>query len=374
MLIEQLMLFKILCELDVNIPMHLLVSMFHTGLNSLQKLESRALRRREALSSTVSGDSEIAQYNQNVLNNVNPFTVFDTYEAFRVYRNQLMLQQMTGQELAMLIKEEEEDFIINNSELNINCCIMMLDMIIKQFDIQKSPQHFGIFNPMSKELLLLMSKQLVLPWAKKHKCKQQFGFLSAESVSMPTSATGSVSTGSSNLNYCQFCEEYVLWFAFAKDILIYISPKQEVELSEINFSHLLEANFSPYLQSKSSAMAEQQQPGSPSRPGSPGATADEKGKDSASTPKKAESKTDPDLGIWVTSCGVYYFKFSHLSPHLQLLYSLLKELYRVPDVDAFYNLMVCLKQLIIHNDCLELANKEQKGFLIYCVEKMLVPR
>jgi hypothetical protein len=102
--------------------------MFHTGLNSLQKLEARAMRRREAYASTLT-DIE-AQFNPNL--NLNAFTVFDTYEAFRVYRNQLMLQQMTGQELAMLIKEEEEDFIINNSELNITCCIMMLDMTLKQ--------------------------------------------------------------------------------------------------------------------------------------------------------------------------------------------------------------------------------------------------
>ena len=129
---------KILSELDVSIPMNVLLSMFHTGLNSLQKLETRAMRRREAYASslaafapatsTPSNDNDFANWNFNN----NAFTVFDTYEAYRVYRNQLMLLQMTGQELAMLIKEEEEDFIINNSELNITCCIMMLDMILKQ--------------------------------------------------------------------------------------------------------------------------------------------------------------------------------------------------------------------------------------------------
>ena len=117
-----------MCELDVVIPMNILIRIFQTGLNSLQKLESRALRRREAYSS--SSDIETAQFNQGLNNNT--FTVFDTYEAYKVYRNQLMLLQMTGQELAMLIKEEEEDFIVNNSELNITCCIMMLDMILKQ--------------------------------------------------------------------------------------------------------------------------------------------------------------------------------------------------------------------------------------------------
>jgi hypothetical protein len=363
----------------VNIPMSLLVSTFHTGMNSLQKLETRAMRRREAYS-----DIELAQYNQNLLNN-NPFTVFDTYEAFRVYRNPLMLQQMTGQEVATLIKEEEEDFIINNSELNINCCIMQLDMILKQFDIQKSPQHLGMFNLLSKELLLLMSKHLVLPWAKKHRCKQQFGFLSAESVAASISLAANAS---SNLNYCQFCEEYVLWFSFAKDILIYIAPKQEVELTEINFTHLLETNYSTttthaYLQSKPTSPEHTSAGTSATNAATTSANAanEEQNKFATTsanipntTPKKAESKTDPDLGIWVTSSGVYYFKFSHLSPHLQLMYSMLKELFRVPDVDAFYNLLVCLKMLIVHGDCLELANKEQKGFLIYCLEKMLVPR
>ena len=188
----------------------------------------------------------------------------------------------------------------------------------------------------------MMSKQLILPWAKKHKCKQQFGFLSAENVS---------TAGNANVNYCPFCEEYVLWFSFAKDILIHVSPKQELELTEINFVQLIDV-----VNNDSSACTA------------------ETAANLNSTPKKADAKTDPEIGIWVTSFGVYYFKFNQLQPHLQLLYSLLKELYRVPDVDAFYNLLICLKMLIIHCDCLELANKEQKGFLIYCLEKMLIPK
>ena len=108
---------------------------FHTGLNSLQKLESRAIRR-EAYMSTINEDdkdtkSKTAEnLNEQLYNSA--FPVFDTYDAFRAHRNQLMLQQMTGQELAQLIKELEEDFIINNMDLNLKCCIMMLDMLLKQ--------------------------------------------------------------------------------------------------------------------------------------------------------------------------------------------------------------------------------------------------
>ena len=92
-------------------------------------------------------------------------------------------------------------------------------------------------------------------------------------------------------------------------------------------------------------------------------------KPSALPPKK----TNPAAGIWVTSSGIYYFKLTQLSTQHQLLYSLLKELYRVSDIDAFHQLLLSLKLLIIHADCLEQANKEQKGFLIFTLEKLLVP-
>ncbi len=106
---------------------------FHTGLNSLQKLESRAIRR-EAYMSTINEDDNEYKASANLHEQLynSAFPVFDTYDAFRAHRNQLMLQQMTGQELAQLIKELEEDFIINNTDINLKCCIMMLDMLLKQ--------------------------------------------------------------------------------------------------------------------------------------------------------------------------------------------------------------------------------------------------
>lgn len=194
-------------------------------MNSLQKLESRAMRRREASQSLASTneaaeiDNEQAHY-QQMLAAGNSFTVFDTYDAYKVYRNQLMLQRMTGQELANLIKEEEEDFIINNSELNVTCCIMQLDMVLKQFDLQR-PLKSLIFNGVvSRELFQMINKQLILPWIKRHKCKQQFGLMSPELASPILTSTASSSC------YCAFCEDYVVWFTFAKEILTSILPKQ----------------------------------------------------------------------------------------------------------------------------------------------------
>jgi hypothetical protein len=383
---------QILCELDVNIPISLLLRMFHTSLNSLQKLETRVLRRQLAYLSS-NDYIEQDQYNQFVNNNA--FTVFDTYEAYRVYRNQLMLQQITGQELARLIKEEEEDFIINNSELNITCCIMMLDMIIKQLELQRIPMYLTMNNLLSKDIVLLLSKQLILPWIKKHKCKQQYGFLSAESVgsmnpggstsgapnnantsnsstfTAPASSSNTAGNSSAN-NYCVFCEEYVLWFTFAKDILIHLSSKHELDIPEVNYCFLLEKLNAKKLKVQKSDSCGGGGCASGSDVEQTIEEIENELKHKQSTPKKSQ-KTDPDVGIWVTTYGVYYFKLPQLQPQLQLFYSILKQIFRVPDVDAFYNVLVCLKLLIINNECLETANRDQKGFLIYCLEKLLIP-
>ena len=74
-------------------PLSFLIDVFQTGLNSLQKLESRAMRRREAShqlvgpvaagNDTADIDAEQASYNQ-ALQSGNSFTVFDTYDAYKV--------------------------------------------------------------------------------------------------------------------------------------------------------------------------------------------------------------------------------------------------------------------------------------------------
>ncbi|CAF4418085.1 unnamed protein product, partial [Adineta steineri] len=43
------------------------------------------------------------------------------------------------------------------------------------------------------------------------------------------------------------------------------------------------------------------------------------------------------------------------------------------DIDALYYLLCCLKLLILNDECLETAAKDNRGFLSYCLEKLLVP-
>ena len=93
----------------------------------------------------------------------------------------------------------------------------------------------GMYNPLSKEIVSLMNKHLILPWANKHTCKQDFGFLGSENINNPTETSTKL---------CPSCEENILWLNLAKELLLYITPKQEIELSETQFNHLIEIHTS----------------------------------------------------------------------------------------------------------------------------------
>lgn len=179
-----------------------------------------------------------------------------------------------------------------------------------------------------------------------------------------------------------------------------VAPKQEIEIPEVNFHSLFEIiSMKETIRNVRSSMPAEEQTinifggaltielanmrlgdqaaaessGEESSSSAATAAAEEEASKQESA-VAAPRRTNPEAGIWVTSSGIYYFKLSQLSIQHQLFFSLLKELYRVSDIDAFYHLLISLKLLVLHADCLELAAKEQKGFLIFTLEKMLVPK
>jgi hypothetical protein len=224
----------------------------------------------------------------------------------------------------------------------------------------------GMYNPTSKEIISLMNKQLILPWANKHKCKQDFGFLGSENINNPSETSTKL---------CSSCEECLLWLNIAKELLQYISPKQEIELPETHFNYLIEMQTSNNNKSQLSSYNYHHH-----------ASSFEPNKFSHFDFKKSDIHGDCNEitptneynaevgGVWVTSQGTYYFKLNSLHIHLQLYYSFLKHLNQIYDIDALYNLLICLKMLMLHGSCLETAAKDQKGFLTYCLEKFLIPK
>lgn len=250
------------------------------------------------------------------------------------------------------------------------------------------PKNLGMYNPVSKDLMAIMTKQLGLPWVKRHRCKHQMGFFGFDG----TSATPTQNYVIMNQpQYCSFCEEYVLWFNFAKDILMYISPKQEQSVIEVHFHNLVDLNliynkslhshhsftkpqYTAFTSPVGSILNIKTNPFNTTQNAKTSDDSQQTNENSDDVNKENKTDHDPEMGVWNTSQGVYYFKLSSLHVHLQLFYTMLKEFPRVPDTDSLYNLLICLKMLIVHCECLETAFKDQKGFLIFCMEKYLIPK
>src|SRR5438094_188366 len=76
---------QILCRIDIYIPVPLLVQIFITGINSLQKLESRAQRREHYTmtnpSSTEQSVDNLMMLSQDDANLTNPTTGLTTISA-----------------------------------------------------------------------------------------------------------------------------------------------------------------------------------------------------------------------------------------------------------------------------------------------------
>ncbi|KAL7674819.1 hypothetical protein ACOME3_001094 [Neoechinorhynchus agilis] len=323
---------QLLCRLDVAIPFDLLLDFMHFGIQSLLKLESRASRREAVFS----GDHQVIDKSKV------PCIVFDTYETYRAHRNQLMLQQLTGREMVSIIKEEEEEFIINENELNATCCLLMLDVLYKQVEIQSFPPQFqGMYHPISKRIVSLLNAQLMLPWFLRHRCQ-----------------AASASSGKSSTQSCLSCEIQLTWYNLCKRLLKHISPRDEVKLQDLEFPNTTE------LKRKREA--------------------DDYDRDDGDTLIDSTSAQNiggfdhlaenrPEHGIWITSKSVYHFKLSTILPHMQLFYYTLKEINRVHHVDALYDLLSIIHTLVLNDEVLETSAKTNVGFLTYCAEKMIIP-
>ena len=225
-----------------------------------------------------------------------------------------------------------------------------------------------MYNPTSKEIISLINKQLILPWANKHSCKQDFGFLGSENINNPTETSTKL---------CSSCEDCILWLNLSKELLVYISPKQEIELPETQFSYLIDMQASQtskgHFSSHYIAYNYHHHASSFDHHNSEAKKHETVGGAPNHENALLNEYNAEIAGVWVTSQGTYYFKLNSLHIHLQLFYSLLKRLNQIYDIDALYNLLVCIKTLMLHGSCLETAAKDEKGFLIYCLEKFLIP-
>ncbi|XP_063897026.1 protein unc-79 homolog [Helicoverpa armigera] len=82
----------------------------------------------------------------------------------------------------------------------------------------------------------------------------------------------------------------------------------------------------------------------------------------------AESVEDDMTNFWPTSAGKFHFCIDELPQELQYIHQLLQELKSTSRPDVLYHLLQCLQVLVLSTDALA----DHRGFLIWCQENLLI--
>ncbi|XP_076339617.1 UNC-79 domain-containing protein isoform X3 [Tachypleus tridentatus] len=313
----------------------------------------------------------------------------------------------------------------SDMDINVNCFILMLDVFIKQLELQEVSPHRGLEGKEAQQSMTVMRNMLKAPWQGIHTCQEK-----------------------TDDSQCSFCELCSIWYQLALALIEYFCPVMEVTMSDIPSEPLVSEGFtgiSPKHASRksdsrkiSSPLFEREQkineetvsleilkpsevthseekslgsPGGDSLPPIMTAVVQEceaeldtvaimPTEQVVTAYARAVTLTEDDVAVakcnvtsatlvdendqtvlpqqdddhmfWHTSQGKFKFTFDELPAQLQLLYFMLKELANFDDPDVLYHLLFCLKLLCLHAEVLNKAAQDHKGFLIWCQENLLV--
>ncbi|XP_046579791.1 LOW QUALITY PROTEIN: protein unc-79 homolog [Haliotis rubra] len=195
------------------------------------------------------------------------------------------------------------------TELILPCFIMQLDMCLKQMELQESPPHLGIYNEMSREVMQLLTGMLRKEWDGLHSC----------------------TTEQQRVN-CVFCQNIALWHQLATQLMEHICPRDPLKIPAKELPKVEEIRHQTI----------------------PESTSDSNGQEERETREQ-----DYD----VMTMPVY----------LQLYDMLLKSLCSVTDVDALFALLMSMKYLILHGECLNYTISQFGGFIKFTFRRRLIP-
>ncbi|CAI9733136.1 QUALITY PROTEIN: unc-79 homolog [Octopus vulgaris] len=287
---QSLQWLQVLSSLDIIIPIHLLLKMFKNGVEFLHRSDpSKASSGRDLAS-------------QSLLSPASP--VEEYLPQFSPERSKTM--------------NETVDLFERETELHLPCFLMMLDILLKQLELQETPRNLGIYNETSQQLMHLLSTTLDGPWDGTHTCSEEH-----QSIN------------------CLYCQNIAMWYQMSSKILHYICPRDVAKIP---------AKELPKLDNLSSV-----------------STAHSKASDSSSS--SGQEKMAPHL----QESPKYDFFIAGMPIYLQLYNSLLQGLCSDPDVDVCFYLLTSLKYLVLHGETLNYSVQTHQDFVKYSLSKKLMP-
>ncbi|KAM6912742.1 protein unc-79 homolog isoform 3-T3 [Xenentodon cancila] len=325
---QALLWLHVLSELDIVVPLQLLIGMFSDGVNSLKELANQRKARASDLSGNtgarrVSVVSDPGRRGQH--NTLSPFP-----SPFRSpFRSPLRCSPFKN--LGHATGNCALDLDCDDDDMNLGCFILMFDLILKQMELQDDGVMLGLDSSLGKDIVGIINNVFQAPWGGSHTCQKDEKALE-----------------------CSLCQSSILCYQLGCELLERLTPGEEIRLVEPTDSleETLLLTQPDFTVGTENGSEEEENPC--------GINSDNP---SNHSPENATMKNNSDKK----------FSYQELPVSLKLIYTILQEMSKFEEPDILFNMLNCLKILCLQGECLYLARKDHSQFLAYVQEKMLIP-
>uniref|UniRef100_A0A8B9ECK4 Unc-79 homolog, NALCN channel complex subunit n=1 Tax=Anser cygnoides TaxID=8845 RepID=A0A8B9ECK4_ANSCY len=326
---QALLWLHVLSELDIVVPLQLLISMFSDGVNSVKELANQRKSRASELAGNLAARrvSVASDPGRRVQHNMlspfpspfqSPFRSPIRSPFHSPFKN---FGHPSGKTI---------DFDCEDDEMNLNCFILMFDLILKQMELQDDGVTLGLENSISKDIISIINNVLQAPWGGSHSCQKD-----EKAVE------------------CGLCQSSILCYQLGFELLEQLAPKEEIRLVEPT-DNLEDSLLYTRPEFIIGTEGEEDDKSAPKHGENPG--------NHTETTENAAIKNDTERK----------FCYQQLPVTLKLIYTILQEMSRFEEPDILFNMLNCLKILCLHGECLYIARKDHPQFLAYIQDHMLI--
>ncbi|XP_062325282.1 protein unc-79 homolog isoform X3 [Osmerus eperlanus] len=319
---QALLWLHVLSELDIVVPLQLLIGMFSDGVNSVKELANQRKTRASELTENPGARrvSVVSDPGRRGLT-LSPFpSPFRSPLYSSPFKN---LGHATGH-CAL-------DLDCDDDDMNLGCFILMFDLILKQMELHDEGVMLGLESSLGKDVVGIINNVFQAPWGGSHTCQKD-----------------------EKAPECSLCQSSILCYQLGFELLERLTPGEEIRLVEPTDSledTLLLPQTEFYLGSEHRA---------------------EEGDNSNDT--HTDTPSDPSLdNPPLKNNADKKFSYQELPVSLKLIYTILQDMSKFEEPDILFNMLNCLKILCLHGESLYLARKDYPQFLAYIQEKMLIP-
>uniref|UniRef100_A0A8C0KMV7 Unc-79 homolog, NALCN channel complex subunit n=1 Tax=Canis lupus dingo TaxID=286419 RepID=A0A8C0KMV7_CANLU len=326
---QALLWLHVLSELDIMVPLQLLISMFSDGVNSVKELANQRKSRVSELAGNLAARrvSVASDPGRRVQHNMlSPF-----HSPFQSpFRSPMRSPFRSPFKNFGHPGGRTIDFDCEDDEMNLNCFILMFDLLLKQMELQDDGITMGLEHSLSKDIISIINNVFQAPWGGSHTCQKEEKAIE-----------------------CNLCQSSILCYQLACELLERLAPKEESRLVEPTDS--LEDSL---LSSRPDFII--------------GPEGEEEENPATKHGENPGNCTEPMEHAAIKNDTERKFCYQQLPVTLRLIYTIFQEMAKFEEPDILFNMLNCLKILCLHGECLYIARKDHPQFLAYIQDHMLI--